>query len=128
VTETVPAVRYVDDLTREDVLALEAFLYDRLAPVLEAAGGAGETSHLLRSLETLVCDSAGLLLVLLDRGGLDRRERRTVQHEWNRLWSTAKWWHYRDDYDTARWVRLEYADAQDEAEHRARIAEAQADR
>jgi len=104
VTETVPAVRYADDLIREDVLALEAFLYDRLAPLREAAGDTGETSHALRSLENLVCDSAGLLLVLLDRGRLDRQERRTVQHEWNRLWSTASWWHYLDGYDTARWT------------------------
>ncbi len=46
--------------------------------------------------------------------------------EWNRLWTTASWWNYRDGYDSDRWNRLEHVDAPAEASHHAEIARAQA--
>jgi hypothetical protein len=105
--EPLRSLRYVDDITREDVLALEAFIYSQLRPIQDAAGETGDTFRALRSLEILVCDSAGLLLALLDRGGPDQGERSTMLREWNRLWTNASWWNYRDGYDSDRWNRLE---------------------
>ncbi|MFE1013748.1 hypothetical protein ACFW4M_20930 [Streptomyces sp. NPDC058794] len=125
-TEPHRSLRYVDDITREDVLALEAFIYSQLQPVQDAAGETGDTFCALRSLEILVSDSAGLLLALLDQGGCDPEERFVMLREWNRLRTTASWWEYRDGYDTDRWNRLEHVDAAAEASHRAEIARVQA--
>ncbi|WPB88141.1 hypothetical protein [Streptomyces malaysiensis] len=125
-TEPLHSLRYVDDVTRDDVLALEAFIYSQLRPVQDAAGETGDTFCALRSLEILVCDSAGLLLALLDRVGQGQEERSTMLREWNRLWTTASWWNCRDGYDSDRWNRLEHVDAAAEASHRAEIARAQA--
>ncbi|MGA5810662.1 hypothetical protein ACPC39_31530 [Streptomyces cellulosae] len=61
-TEPHRSLRYVDDITRDDVLALEAFIYSQLQPVQDAAGETGDTFCALRYLDILVCDSAGLLL------------------------------------------------------------------
>ncbi|MFC7895416.1 hypothetical protein [Streptomyces sp. NPDC057381] len=80
----------MDGITRDDVLALEAFIYSQLRPVQDAAGETGDTFCVLRSLEILVCDSAGLLLALLDRVGRGQEEQSTTMlREWNRLWTTA---------------------------------------
>lgn len=125
-TEPHRSLRYVDDITRDDVLALEAFIYSQLRPVQDAAGETGDTFCALRSLEILVCDSAGLLLALLDRGGRGQEERSTMLREWNRLRTTASWWEYRDGYDIGRWNRLEHVDAAAEAQHDAEIARIQA--
>ncbi|UUU36748.1 hypothetical protein JIX56_46970 [Streptomyces sp. CA-210063] len=125
-TEPLRSLRYVDDITRDDVLTLEAFIYSQLRPVQDAAGETGDTFCALRSLEILVCDSAGLLLALLDRSGRGQEERSTMLREWNRLWTTASWWNYRDGYDTDRWNRLDHVDAAAEASHHAEIARAQA--
>ncbi|WP_405594115.1 hypothetical protein OG741_01050 [Streptomyces sp. NBC_01410] len=116
------AVRYADDITRDDVLALEAFIYARLRPVQDAVGETGDTFCALRSLEILVCDSAGILLALLKENERSHEQRLTILREWNRLRSTASWWDYRDGYDTKCWNRVNHVDAVAEAAHHAEIA------
>ncbi|WP_406307193.1 hypothetical protein OHA61_39380 [Streptomyces sp. NBC_00885] len=116
------AMHYAGDITRDDVLALEAFIYAQLRPVQDAAGETGDTFCALRSLEILVCDSAGILLALLKQDECSQEQRLTILREWNRLRSTASWWDYRDGYDTNRWNRMNHVDAAAEAAHQAEIA------
>ncbi|MET7565674.1 hypothetical protein ABZS95_36980 [Streptomyces sp. NPDC005479] len=59
-TEPPRSLRYVDNITRDDVLALEAFIYSQLQPVQDAADETGDTFCALRSLEP---ESAGLMSV-----------------------------------------------------------------
>ncbi|MFD9484161.1 hypothetical protein [Streptomyces sp. NPDC059991] len=94
---------YAGDLTREDVIALEAFLNTHLGRVYEDGGETGETSFAIRSLLILVSDSAGFLHTLLRLERPDPWQRAGIVREWQRLRSTAHPFNNCDGFDHDRW-------------------------
>jgi hypothetical protein len=113
---------FAEDLTNEDVTALETFLNTHLGRVCAEAGPTGEPSFALRSLLILVSDSAGFLHSLLKVEQPDAWQRAAIVREWQRLRSTAKDFNHCDGYDHDRWWdQVRHFSAADEAAEQDRI-------
>ncbi|MFG2756760.1 hypothetical protein [Streptomyces wuyuanensis] len=113
---------YAEDLTPEDVRALEAFLYVQLERVCDGVGETGETSFAMRSLLRLISDSAGFLRTLIAAERPNTWQRAAIVREWQRLRSTAHEFNHCDGYDHGRWWhQVRHFDARDQAAEQNRI-------
>lgn len=113
---------YAEELTSEDIRALEAFLNAQLGRVYEEVGETGEISFAMRALLILVSDSTGLLCTLLRVERPDKWQRAMIVREWQRLRSTAKDFNHCEGYDYGRWWnQVQHFDAADEAAEQERI-------
>ncbi|MGW6454383.1 hypothetical protein ACWF94_00390 [Streptomyces sp. NPDC055078] len=121
-SESERTLTYAADLTRDDVIALEAFLNTQLGRVYEVVGKTGETSFAMQSLLILVSDSAGFLHTLLRLGRPDPWQRAAIVREWQRLRSTAHPFNHCDGFDHDRWWnQVRHYDATDERAEQKRI-------
>jgi hypothetical protein len=113
---------YAEELTPEDIRALEAFLNAQLGRVYEKVGETGEISFAMRALLILVSDSAGLLDTLITVERPDKWQRVMIVREWQRLRSTAKDFNHCEGYDHGRWWnQVQHFDAADEAAEQERM-------
>ncbi|MFF1969304.1 hypothetical protein ACFVW5_37870 [Streptomyces sp. NPDC058232] len=119
------ALTYAEEITPEDIRALEAFLYVQWDRVYEEVGQTGETAFAMRSLLRLISDSAGFLHTLITVERPDAWQRAAIVREWQRLRSTAHEFNHCDGYDHGRWWhQVQHFDARDEASEQDRIHEA----
>ncbi|MGW2352789.1 hypothetical protein [Actinacidiphila glaucinigra] len=119
------ALTYAEEVTLEDVSALETFLYVQLKRVCEEVGETGETSFAMRSLLILISDSAGFLRTLITVERPEMWQRAAIVREWQRLRSAAHDFNHCEGYDHDRWWRqLRHFNARDEATERDRIRQA----
>ncbi|MFI6857304.1 hypothetical protein [Streptomyces sp. NPDC050416] len=113
---------YAEDLTHEDVTALETFLNTHLGRVYDEVGPTGEISFAMRSLLILVSDSAGFLHSLLRVKQPEAWQRAAIVREWQRLRSTAADFNHCDGYDHDRWSdQVRHYNPADEAAEQERI-------
>ncbi|MGW0610181.1 hypothetical protein [Streptomyces sp. NPDC002788] len=117
-----PLFAFAEDLTSEDVTALETFLNTHLGRMYDEVGPTGEIFFAMRSLLILVSDSAGLLHSLLRVKQPDAWQRAAIVREWQRLRGTAADFNHCDGYDHDRWWdQVRHYNAADEAAEQDRI-------
>lgn len=114
-------LRSLDDLTKADVDALEAFLTSRLARLVEAHPVGSEEWRVAWSMKATVCS----LAIAVRRNLRARAPSRATgtsgfgaiwtllyseecRRDWNRLHSLAVPWHTCTGYDTLRWRHLKW--------------------
>ncbi|MDI2127716.1 hypothetical protein [Yinghuangia seranimata] len=113
---------YARDVTREDVRALDTFLYRQLERVSDQVGETGETAFAMRALISLVSNSAAFLDALVQVEQPEAWQQRMIVTEWQRLRGTAKDFNHCDGYDQDRWWNeIRHYDAAEEAAEQARI-------
>ncbi|MFE0516662.1 hypothetical protein, partial [Streptomyces sp. NPDC058964] len=123
-------VRYADEITLADGMAIEQFINARLEPHVEEAEGNQDKWATAYGLACLVTDIRMFLEIELNLRAKNPESlvhRRGVRREWNRLADLASGWKgLHDDFDHDRWRRTPFLDAEEEAAweaNRARIIE-----
>lgn len=105
---------FAQDITRDDVRALEGFLHTQLGRVSEEVGETGETAFAMHALVILVSDSAGLLHMLLKVEQPDWWQKAMIVREWQRLRLIAHPYNHCDGFDHELWWhRIDRYDADD---------------
>ncbi|MCX4411595.1 hypothetical protein OG840_61635 [Streptomyces sp. NBC_01764] len=129
-----PPRRYVVDLTAADGEAVFAFLVPRLRAEMDERYGTPTykmgfaLDAIVRSAEHTVRSQSEALAA---NSFFDGRERlrclHSLQDAWNTLWRAVFPWREEEGYDHARWVYVEYHDAEDAARYDAMKAEVDAE-
>lgn len=134
-TEPVRTLHFSDDLTADDVAAVEAFLRPRLDEQIRAHDFESEEHRTAAGLDAAVRDLIAMLQVNIGAqakytaDGTDEprewvlRRRQEIKNDWNRLWSLTAPWRQCDGYDLARWHPLAYFSAEHQAQREASDAE-----
>ncbi|MBD0844244.1 hypothetical protein [Streptomyces sp. TRM68416] len=129
-----PPRLHVVDLTAADGEAVLAFLAPRLRAQMDAHYGtethktASALDALLRSAEhTVRHQSQALAADSFHDGRARLRCLHALQDAWNTLWRAVFPWRDEEGYDHARWVHVEYHDAEDAARYDAMKAEVAAE-